>query len=486
METMKTDDNISLRPKKSKDLVKSSSFAASALAGLASREDFKAVAGKLRSSGTASSRDSWKSYDMPNSIQSLMVVQIKGRRRAQTRLVEPDMTSMNAGDCYILVSRERVIVLIGLFSNVIEKTKALEVANQIQEKKDLCFRSSNSVVVIDCQKPESISPRNRDLFLTQLGAKSMDSIGPPGNTDEDEVYEDTIIGTNMIYRVNNEQLVPYEEYWGRVPRYEMLDTDQCYVFDMGSEMYVWVGNRAESVVRKCALDAAKELWNKGYDYGECDLNPFGVNAANKSDSRPKWSWFTKVSQNMESILFKDKFFDWPSVKATNNGSKYTPLSTPRSTPKHTISRPKDIYSELSFSAIDAKAVIADEPSEPDMILEMAHLGRGVRWDDELEGRHITITPLDVKCWLISEYEKHDLLAPDMYCFYSGDTYVVRWHYRMSRVGRQLRTGDVSRHSMIGRDRSCYFFWHGLGTKSTEKGASALMTIELDKEKAQQV
>ncbi|CAG2105358.1 unnamed protein product, partial [Medioppia subpectinata] len=474
----KTDS--ALKPKKTKDLVKSSSFAASALAGLASREDFKAVAGKLRNS-SASARDSWKSYDMPNSMQSLMLVQIKGRRRAQTRLVEPDIKSMNGGDCYILVARDHIFVWIGLFANVIERTKALEVANQIQEKKDLCFRSSSSLGVIDYQKPESISTKIRDLFLKQLNAKTMDSISPPGAPDEDELYEDTIIGTNMIYHVNNEQLVPYEEYWGRVPRHEMLDSQQCYVFDMGSEMYVWVGNRAAAVERRCALDSAKELWNKGYDYTECDVNPFGMNATKREDRRPQWSWFTKVSQNMESILFKDKFLNWPSIPSPKTGIILSAdsLSKRRNSPK-------DIYSDLNFCPIDAKVIIGWEAPEPDMMLETAHLGRGVRWDDELEGRHITITSLDVKCWQISEYEKHELTAPDMFYFYSGDTYVVRWHYRLSRVGRQLKTGDPSRHSMIGRDRNCYFFWHGLHTKNTEKGASALMTIELDKEKAQQV
>ena len=39
------------------------------------------------------------------------------------RLVEPNHKSMNSGDCYILVTPDKIIVWVGEFSNVIEKAK---------------------------------------------------------------------------------------------------------------------------------------------------------------------------------------------------------------------------------------------------------------------------------------------------------------------------------------------------------------------------
>ena len=52
-----------------------------------------------------------------------LLYSVLGRRMVQTRLVEPHGRSVNSGDCYILVTPEKIIAWEGQFANVIEKAK---------------------------------------------------------------------------------------------------------------------------------------------------------------------------------------------------------------------------------------------------------------------------------------------------------------------------------------------------------------------------
>ena len=75
-------------------------------------------------------------------------------------------------------------------------------------------------------------------------------------------------------------------------------------------------------------------------------------------------------------------------------------------------------------------------------------------------------------------------------FYRGGTYVVRWRYVVSSTGRwsaekSKTTGDL-KSVPNGRERTAYFLWTGRDSTVNEKGASALMATEIDKEVGQQV
>lgn len=82
-------------------MAKHSNLAVEALAGLASKEDFTAVALRKATAGPVGSL-------LPYS--DLMLLQVKGRRHVQTRLVEPLAESVNEGDSYVLVTPTTVSI----------------------------------------------------------------------------------------------------------------------------------------------------------------------------------------------------------------------------------------------------------------------------------------------------------------------------------------------------------------------------------------
>ena len=87
-------------PSESKDS-KKSKFTAEALRGLASVEDFTNITLK-------SSSDPLCLTNLPYKINSPMLVHIKGRRHVQCRLVQPRFSNLNDGDCFVLITSDKL------------------------------------------------------------------------------------------------------------------------------------------------------------------------------------------------------------------------------------------------------------------------------------------------------------------------------------------------------------------------------------------
>ncbi|XP_064474820.1 supervillin-like isoform X2 [Ornithodoros turicata] len=449
-------------------LAKTSDLAVSALAGLASTEDFRSVQLKKR--------DFTASGLLPN--RDLALVQVKGRRHVQTRLVEPAVSSINHGDVFILVTPATIYLWIGQHSNVIERSKAADVAASIQAKKDLHFKGSSEVKVIDEEKGGNSADER--TFFKLLGG-TVEDCSPAGDPGDDLRFEAAIIDTNMVYVVEGEALVPCDKYWGMQPRFEMLQPDKAFVFNFGSELYVWLGKQVPHEQRVVAVRLAEERSREGFDYSECDINPLcpkvGVTTGSPRDTkdqdRPNWTLLAKVNQHMEPVLFREKFLDWP------DDTKLIRVK------KQAQEESKTAASESELKPYDAKILLQNKPDEPDLELSGSHLGRGLKYVDTVEQRNYEIATLGVKVWHTTEYEHRALPKTSYGQFHSGDTYVIRWQYMVTQTGRQL-TGERSRHIPTGRERCAYFFWQGRGSTVTEQGACARLTVELDEERGPHV
>lgn len=85
----------------------------------------------------------------------------------------------------------------------------------------------------------------------------------------------------------------------------------------------------------------------------------------------------------------------------------------------------------------------------------------------------------MEVWIItdSSYEEY---PRELYGeFYSGETFIIRWAYRVMQGGKRQEHDT-------GRDRACFFFWQGADCSIKERGRSAFQTVRLDKERAPHV
>ncbi|KAM7080883.1 macrophage-capping protein isoform 2-T2 [Ciconia maguari] len=176
--------------------------------------------------------------------------QVKGRKNIRASERGLSWASFNTGDCFILDLGETLFVWCGARCNVLERSRAQELATAIRDGER--GGKARLEIVADGEEPPEM--------LQVLGPKPTLQEGSP---EEDVVADQKNAGAAILYKVSDATgRMDLSQVAASSPfSQSLLCSDDCFVLDNGAggKVYVWKGRKANEQERQAALKVAEEV-----------------------------------------------------------------------------------------------------------------------------------------------------------------------------------------------------------------------------------
>ncbi|KAL0221446.1 hypothetical protein RCL1_001300 [Eukaryota sp. TZLM3-RCL] len=339
------------------------------------------------------------------------LLHLKGRRRVRVKQVPLSTSSLNHGDVFVLDLGLTLIQWNGVESSRIERAKGLDVTCKI---KDIERGSKPKVVLLDDGQSDdpSSNPEAADFWNNLQGSKDDVLSSEEGGLDEEHDKN----STEVLYHVSDAsgtlECSKLDTPNGLTR--ELLDTNDCFILDLGNELFVWVGRHSTNEEKTGAMKFAEDFLVQ--------------------NNRPEWTPITRVIEDGETPLFKDHFKNWGNI--TSSTVDFS---------KRVIATPGTCESKFNkITEIDIDDVISSERSR--------HESQIFKMDTGSKS---------IKVWRVQNLRQVELPLEDYGTFYSGDSYLIHLSFKIkNRLNQYI------------------YYYQGRDSSRDETTASAFLAVSL--------
>uniref|UniRef100_A0A914NZG1 Gelsolin-like domain-containing protein n=1 Tax=Panagrolaimus davidi TaxID=227884 RepID=A0A914NZG1_9BILA len=245
---------------------------------------------------------SLKKPDLKRPYPDVMLIRCKGTKHVDVRLVAPQASSVHDCATFVLITSNRLLIFEGEFSFLLEKAKAKQIAHSVIASRDLsCSASKFEHVKEDFRAELAFWEILGDKDDSRKIPKELEKFIDPENVED--LFEDYVKIANTVYKMNSKGIGTMI-LTGDIPHSSILDSSKIFVFDFGTEIYIWLGHDCEREGSKYAMEFAENLRKTPINCSE-----IVASIPENESERPEWILIRKFTEGLPDCLFRLKFID---------------------------------------------------------------------------------------------------------------------------------------------------------------------------------